>query len=295
MSAPSFRALFEAIHGQPPFPWQERLAADVIDRGAWPDVLDLPTGSGKTACIDVALLPGRLSSQAPGRHGWPRGGSYSSWIGASSSTKRRSARRRSNARFALRRAVCSPRSGHCFSRQNATDARRELHEKSGTEGSSEERSERVRTTIPFDVFTLRGGVARERNLAREPLRVSIVLSTVDQIGSRLLFRGYGVSPGMLPIHAGLFGVDTLLLLDEAHIAGPFRQTLEEHRARAAPCAMLPLSGPRPLHWAQLTATPTAEKRSARVFSLDVADWKHPVLSRRLTAKKPMRLLARRQA
>jgi CRISPR-associated endonuclease/helicase Cas3 len=54
MEMPSFAAFFEAVHDFPPFPWQRRLADEVLSRG-WPDLLDLPTGVGKTTALDVAL------------------------------------------------------------------------------------------------------------------------------------------------------------------------------------------------------------------------------------------------
>jgi len=78
---------------------------------------------------------------------------------------------------------------------------------------------------------MRGGVVREDEWVDNPAQPAVITSTVDQIGSRLLFRGYG--PGRLcqSVHAALVGCDSLILLDEAHCAVPFMQT-----AHAAPAA-----------------------------------------------------------
>src|SRR4051812_25700365 len=58
LSPSDFPAVFKAIHGHEPFPWQTRLLNLVAETGAWPEpaILDLPTGTGKTATIDVALF-----------------------------------------------------------------------------------------------------------------------------------------------------------------------------------------------------------------------------------------------
>lgn len=52
MSYPTF---FRALTGHPPYPYQHRLA-----EGAWPTLLDVPTGMGKTAAVLVAWLWRRL-------------------------------------------------------------------------------------------------------------------------------------------------------------------------------------------------------------------------------------------
>src|SRR5262250_445621 len=62
-----FAAFFKAVWGVDPFPWQVRLLSRLAtgqdahhnyagDAGLWPDVLDLPTGSGKTAALDIAVF-----------------------------------------------------------------------------------------------------------------------------------------------------------------------------------------------------------------------------------------------
>ena len=85
------------------------------------------------------------------------------------------------------------------------------------------------------VHALRGGVYRSEAWARNPLQPTIVASTVDQIGSRLLFRAYGRGgSGAWPIYAALAANDSLVLLDEAHCAQPFLQTLQAVRLFQGP-------------------------------------------------------------
>ena len=76
------------------------------------------------------------------------------------------------------------------------------------------------------VSTLRGQHVDNREWLADPAAPAIVVGTVDMIGSRLLFSGYGVSRKIRPYHAGLLAADALLVLDEAHLVPPFEKLLE---------------------------------------------------------------------
>src|SRR5690606_37583739 len=47
---------------------------------------------------------------------------------------------------------------------------------------------------------------------------AVIIATVDQFGSRMLFRGYGTSERLAPIDAALVATDSWLVVDEAHLA-----------------------------------------------------------------------------
>ncbi len=92
-----------------------------------------------------------------------------------------------------------------------------------------ERLRRLGGEVPLRVATLRGGMYLDHGWARDPAQPLVCVSTVDQVGSRLLFRGYGLlgdATNQLPIHAGMVANDALIVLDEVHLAGAFARTLE---------------------------------------------------------------------
>jgi CRISPR-associated endonuclease/helicase Cas3 len=110
---------------------------------------------------------------------------------------------------------------------------------------------------------------------------TVCLSTVDQIGSRLLFRGYGLNEYQWPIHAGLIGSDALLILDEAHLSNPFLETLQAiERYQTWTEQSSPITHP----WSvvHMTATPSTDGEK---FALEDADYQHAELSKRLKADK----------
>jgi CRISPR-associated endonuclease/helicase Cas3 len=104
----------------------------------------------------------------------------------------------------------------------------------------------------------------------------------------LLFRGYGLTDSARPIHAGLVGCDSLILLDEAHLSAPFVQTLNTVARMRQTQPANDLGAIPSLQVVTMTATPRAEQE-ATVFRLGEKDLKSPVLARRLAARKLARL------
>ena len=150
---------------------------------------------------------------------------------------------------------------------------------------------------PLDCFELRGGIYRDDAWVRSLLQPTIVTSTVDQVGSRLLFRGYGVSDRNLPIHAALTANDSLILLDEAHCSNPFSQTMAaiaQYRDAGLASNAEPRWAEQPLRtpfrFVEMTATPRADN-PAEVFSLEDADYQaDKPLDDRHGCAKPIRLV-----
>lgn len=201
-----FSEFFEAVHGQTPFAWQARLAEQVCGGGGWPEILDIPTGAGKTAVIDIALF--HLACAANGGQG---------------TVPRRIAfvvDRRLVVDDAYRRAQL------LAARLIKPDAETSILGRvaKALKDLANPDDDCLTEEPPLAVARLRGGMPLEGDWARTPCQPTILVSTVDQVGSRLLFRGYGVSPGMRPIHAGLLGSGALVFLDEAHLSQPFAQS-----------------------------------------------------------------------
>ncbi|HSH29655.1 MAG TPA: type I-U CRISPR-associated helicase/endonuclease Cas3 [Thiohalobacter sp.] len=265
MSVLRFDDLFRGLWGVESFPWQ-RLLAEQLAEGEWPEVLDLPTAAGKTACIDIAIWA--LAAQAE-RPVWERSAPRRIW-------------------FVVDRRIVV---------DEAFERARKIAEKlaDAQDGPLKEIADRLRkvsgTERPLAVARLRGGVLHDDGWARLPSQPAVITSTVDQLGSRLLFRGYGRSARTAPIFAGLAAHDSLILLDEAHLSVPFMQTLRAvHRFRGEAWAEAPIR--TPFAFAMLSATPPADVAGDKVFPgrRREAALDHPVLHKRIHASKPATLI-----
>lgn len=267
LQADQFREFFQELHKKPPFPWQEALAKQVCVSG-WPKVIDLPTASGKTACIDIALfaLAAREGKGVPRRIFFV--------------VDRRVVVNEAYLRMC--KVQCALKKANDGVLGSVAEKLRQLAR------GNQPAEEGAEQDDPLFVYEMRGGAFRDETWVRNPLQPTVIASTVDQVGSRLLFRGYGVSENSWPLHAGLIGNDALIFLDEAHCSRAFAQTLQRvENYRGADWASHPLS--LPFHVVEMTATPAQEKPGT-VFCLTEADRNEDVLRRRLQAAKPTRLI-----
>lgn len=257
MAERSFKDFFKHLHGYEPFPWQERLANDVSANGEYPDILNLPTASGKTAFIDIWLWALYLDMEERGR----------------------------------KERKTPMRLFYVVDRRIVADAANERAEhikdklKCAQNGVLKKVADILRPEknyLPLETAILRGGMERDWDWCKSPAQPLACSGTVDMIGSRLLFRGYGVSPGQRPIGAALVGCDSMVVLDEAHLSSAFERTLKN---------IVELRGEendiRKLVVVRMSAT--HREGDGKSFELDEQDYKNNEIKKRIEEEKTIRL------
>ena len=267
---PRFDAFYDAINRRSPFPWQSRLAAKVAETEAWPREVGVPTGLGKTACLEIAIW--WLASQAHRAPGDRTAPTRIWWL----VNRRLLVDSTFEHALTIKRALRDP--GECDISGKAADVVHTVAERLRSLASSP-------AAEPLEVIRLRGGIASHR--ARDPSRPTVLLSTLPMYGSRLLFRGYGSSRSMRPVDAALAGTDSLVLVDEAHLARHLTRLLPTLTQCTAEAQQI-LGGVRSRPQAvALTATGDASVQDR--FDLDEEDQANSIVRTRLEADKPLEL------
>lgn len=269
-SFPAFAEFYQAVNGRVPLPWQDRLARQVAATG-WPNQIGIPTGLGKSGCLDIALWA--LATQA------------------ALAPRERTAPTRIwyvvNRRLLVDQAFDH---GEALRQMLATGKDTNGHESKVIRHVADRLSSLTPLGPlegPLQVTRLRGGIELgPRPL--EPSQPAIIFATVAMFASRWLFRGYASSRLMRPVDAALAGIDSLVLLDEAHLSRPLVD-LADKLAECDigdPSQVIATARSRPVIIA-LTATgePTGDR-----FDLDAVDLEHATVCRRVNAAKPMKLL-----
>lgn len=142
--------------------------------------------------------------------------------------------------------------------------------------------------IPVGI--LRGGVSDGGEWRIDPARPSVVVGTVDMIGSRLLFSGYGDGRTRRPLHAGLLGHDATIVLDEAHLSAPMgllleRLTVLQHGEPGESGNPRNDSAHRTLRTMRMSATPEAGRGRRIVRGWTPEDEQQPQFRARVRAQK----------
>lgn len=253
----NFDESFCALMGDVPFEWQKRLFNRLI-KGDIPAALDLPTGLGKTSVIPIWLIA--LVAQA------------------------------------IRNHITLPRRlVYIVNRRTVVDQatvvvdkirRRLLNPNDPSWQKHAQGLHRLRVTLlglsaelddmPLAISTLRGELADNDEWKSDPARPAIIVGTIDMIGSKLLFGGYGDGRYHRPHHAGLIGQDALIVHDEAHLTPAFSKLLSsiaEAQTRES----------RPVRVLELSATTLGN--DSNVFSLEEDDEGDEIVQQRLDARK----------
>lgn len=263
----SFDELFRVVHGHAPFAWQQQLAARALE-GRWPDAVDVPTGLGKTAVIDIAVFC--LAAQAD-RPAGDRTPPMRTFV----VVDRRIIVDQAYARAQRLRAALQPERDDIA----GEIARRLLRLCAGTADPE-----------PLAVVRMRGGITWESGWLRSTAQPAVVCGTVDQVGSRLLFRGYGVGTHRRPIDAALTGTDRLLFLDEAHLSLPLVLTSQSVDQAEAGAERPVLAARRPPPILLSATPPLGAAAPADVFRADPALETSEEARARLDAQRLARLV-----
>jgi CRISPR-associated endonuclease/helicase Cas3 len=221
--------------------------------GDLPRAVDVPTGLGKTAVMAIWLVARAAGANVPRRLVY----------------------------VVDRRAVVD----------QATEVAERLRtfvEDEAKQYSDLKRSLGLSNGRKLPISTLRGQYIDNQEWLVDPSSAAIVVGTVDMIGSRLLFQGYGVSRRMRSYHAGLLGADALLVLDEAHLISPFEHLVEAIANRSR-TDLGPDERNRDLvpSLRLLSLSATGKHTGDSVQSLGPDDYEDAVVRRRLAARKEL--------
>jgi CRISPR-associated endonuclease/helicase Cas3 len=154
--------------------------------GPIPEVCDIPTGLGKTNVMTIWLVARAVGAALPRRLVY----------------------------VVDRRAVVDQATEVAEGLRDRVDRDPDLKQALGLGSRS------------LPISTIRGKHVDNKEWLDDPAVPAIIVGTVDMIGSRLLFEGYGTSRKMRPYHAGLLGADAMVVLDESHLVPPFEKLLE---------------------------------------------------------------------
>lgn len=268
-STTCWKSAFEELTGHVPLPWQERLYEKLV-AGEAPRQVDIPTGLGKTMVIVLWLLALVEQRQSgPQVKPLPRRLCYVV-------NRRTIVDQSTEVVETLREKILNAKKDEGHPLRGLYDTLNEMAVASDGE--------------PLAVSTLRGELADNRLWREDPTRPAIVIGTIDMIGSKLLFSGYGDSHRVRPLHSGLLGCDTLFIHDEAHLTPAFGKLLLRVRDVQNGDGDETVASLPKMEVMELSATLRGgDKDGSTVFGLSNEDRKNKIVKERIHAVKKLYL------
>ena len=270
-----FGVFFAALNeGHDPFSWQEEVLDHICEHGVWPERINAPTGSGKSSVVDIHLFANALAA-----------------VGAAPRVPRR---------------LCVTVGRRALVDSQADRAREEILDRMGkalTDGSGEpdilrrvaEALQSFQTrndkegNAPFEVGHIRGELSNRTLPVTDISACAIIAATPDMYGSRALFRGYGSTKAARPRETALLTMDTVMVLDEAHMNRQLLHTTQRIAQLQKREADL---GVPTLQVVETTATPSTEDSESTTLGVDIKALDSPndkELHRRVYSHKELML------
>ena len=269
-----FGAFFAALNGgHAPFSWQEEVLDHICEHGVWPERINAPTGSGKSSVVDIHLFANALAA-----------------VGAAPRVPRR---------------LCVTVGRRALVDSQATRADKILDRmgKALTDGSGEpDILRRVAEALQsfqtrndgqgsgsFEVGHIRGELSNRTLPVTDISACAIIAATPDMYGSRALFRGYGSTKAARPRETALLTMDTVMVLDEAHMNRQLLHTTQRIAQLQKREADL---GIPTLQVVETTATPSTEDSGSTTLGVDIEALDSPndkELHRRVYSHKELML------
>ena len=240
-----FQSALDLEPNQSPFPWQVEMLSRLSDCDDTRLSIDVPTGLGKTSVIAAWLVAKAKGANLPRRLVY----------------------------VVDRRAVVDQATDEAMRLRRWLEHQPDAKSSLGLEQDQQ-----------LPISTLRGQFADNREWLSDPTLPTVVVGTVDMVGSRLLFEGYGVSRKMRPYHAGFLGTDTFFVLDEAHLVPPFEALLEAVVARS-PVLHGEHRGGQTVPRSMMLSLSATGRSSSNALQIDERDLKHEIAGKRLNAVK----------
>jgi CRISPR-associated endonuclease/helicase Cas3 len=292
----SFARQFEALTGFYPMNWQSRMFERFVANDL-PDVCDIPTGLGKTSILVIWLLALVRQANVKGTVTLPRRMVYVV-------NRRTVVDQATEIVEQLRTRLVKPEDNswreHSATLRHLVDTLRSLTASDDFEPNQPAEDQGRHDTLgslaasddfPLAVSTLRGERADNELWKVDPARPAIVIGTIDMIGSKLLFSGYGDGRYGRAHHAGLIGQDSLIVHDEAHLTPAFSELIKEvegvqardrerdNTTKALTC---------PIRTMDLSAT--SRGTEGDVFVLGMEDERDKIVRDRVDATKRLRVV-----